>query len=262
VYKRQPAPPSPAAITPVFDRSGSAAGTLPENPSAIWADDSHHVCRVDGSAPSLYLQTPGGAAQSIVAVPSGWPVACSLTNGRAVVAAVLTLNLGTGVRGMELIQPADGKVLYQQSYPNPLSRLTASRDGLHAAEVYGWGTPATTTIRDLTSGQQVARLTNFHARGFSWDGLLVVGVSGGQAPGMEIRVVDWRTQRVVWRLPYPGDITSEREIDLHTLSRPNAGDVAVAFPYSAASGSAWDLYVVHPDGSAKYVLRAPITPAF
>jgi Big-like domain-containing protein len=258
-------PPGPPGIAPrVFDRSGNAAGTLLENASAVWADDSRYICRVDGSAPAFYVQALGGAAQSVVSVPSGWPVACSWTNGRAVVAAVMTSNLGSGVGGMEVIQLADRAVLYQQRYPNPLSRLAASRDGLYAAEVYGWGSaPATTTIRDLTSGQPVVQLANFDARGFSWDGSLVVGVSGTQAPGMEIRVIDWRTERVVWRLAYPGDITSEREIDLHVLSRPNAKDFAVAFPYAVATGSGlWDLYVVHPDGSSKYVLRAPITPAF
>jgi Big-like domain-containing protein len=262
-------PPAPPGVAPrVFDRTGAAAGTLPGDPIAIWADDSQHVCRIAagyGSTPSLYVQTPSSLGQSVMPLQSGgWVAACSWANGRAVV----VLHPNYLITGIEVIQLVDHKVLYQQGYPNPPAWLAASRDGLYAAEVYGWPGSNTssnagmTMIRDLTTGQVVARLPNFDAHGFSWDGSLVVGVVGGQSAATEIQVVEWRTQRIVWRLPYPGDITSVPGVDLRVLPRPNANDVALAFPYSVGTGSAWDLYVVHPDGSAKHVLRAPITPAF
>ncbi len=261
-YRSPPATQAGTGPTPVYDRTGSPAGTLPEDPLAVWADDNQHVCRVTGSnasPPALYVQTPGGPAQSVITVPSGgWPTACSWTDGRAGV--VLFANYM--ITGIEVIQLFDHKVLYQQSYPNRVSWLTASRDGLYAAEVSGWPGADLTLIRDLVSGQVVARLPNFDAHGFSWDGSLVVGVVGGPSTVTDIEVVDWRTQRVVWQLPYPGQITSVPEVDLRVLPRPNSGDIALAFPYGVATGSPWALYIVHPDGSSKYVLRAPITPAF
>lgn len=261
-YRDPPAPPPGGNPTPVFDRNGQAAGTLLEDPVAIWADDSRHVCSETGSnasRPALYVETPGGPPQSVAAVPSGgWPAACSWTDGRAVV--VLFANYT--ITGIEVIQLVDHAVLYQQSYPNRVSWLTASRDGLYAAEVSGWPGADLTQIRDLVTGQVVARLPNFDAHGFSWDGSLVVGVVGEPSTVTEIQVMEWRTQRVVWRLPYPGQITSVPSVDLRVLARPNSADVALAFPYNVATGAGWDLYVVHADGSAKYVLRAPITPAF
>lgn len=266
-YRDPPAPPS-GTSTPVFDRTGTRVGTLSEDPTAMWADDSQHVCRVTGRSASdlaLSVQAIGGTAQSVVRLSSGgWPVACSWTAGRAVVALWSPYRL----IGIEVVQLVDHKVLSQQSYPNPPAWLAASRDGLYAAEVYGWPgsntspSSGTTMIRDLTTGQVVAQLPNFDAHGFSSDGSLAVGVVGGPSTVTEIQVVEWRTHRIVWRLPYPGDITSVPSVDLRMLPRPNQNDIALAFPYDVATGSLWDLYVVHPDGSARYVLRAPIQPAF
>jgi len=266
-YRNPPAPPSGSA-TPVFDRTGTRVGTLPQDPLAIWADDSQHVCRVTGTSASdvaLSVQAIGGAPQPVVRLPSGgWPAACSWAAGRAVV----VLHPNYTITGIEVVQLVDHTVLYQQPYPNPPAWLSASRDGLYAAEVYGWPGSNTSTIagmtmiRDLRTGQVVTRLPNFDAHGFSADGSLVVGVVGGQSTVTEIQVVEWRTQRIVWRLPYPGDITSVPSVDLRVLPRPNQNDIALAFPYNVATETLWDLYVVHPDGSAKYVLRAPITPAF
>ena len=122
-----------------------------------------------------------------------------------------------------MISLADGTVVYQHSYPNPLARIVASHDGQYIAEQFAGNTngPAT-LIRQLPSGTTVGQFSGIVVQRFSWDGSLVVGNTFGDPSVQEAQVMRYRTHEIVWHqcmCPHPHG--------LFALPQPGGSKVAV-----------------------------------
>jgi hypothetical protein len=196
--------------TQVYDADGNKAGAIAGYSPSMWADDSQQFCGVtyrtsspprslvmmplDGSvhtvAPIPFTDTPGTMPQEVSLA------ACSDLAGRAIV-----VGASNGyVWNMAMISLADGSVIYQTRYPNPLTRLVASHDGRYVAEQIG-GTAkgsSTTLIRELPAGTVVGQVTGITVEGFSWDGSLVAGGIQGNSGLTGAEVIRWQNHQVVW----------------------------------------------------------------
>ncbi|TMG30536.1 MAG: hypothetical protein E6H93_08470 [Chloroflexi bacterium] len=227
----------------IVDSAGNVLGTLTAVRSYVWwADDSSAMCMLGGNLRGDELEVVGvnGHWTAIASIPPpGSPqqvmklAACSELNHRAIV-----YGYGFGnIYSLKLISLIDGHVIYQQTYPNPMLGLVASPDGQFVAEQFP-GSPPITQIRQLPSGRIVGQLTGVYVHGFSWDGSIVGGdISGYAGPG-QAQVIDWRTNRVLWRM----DDSSFPVV----LPRPFGTELAMAVwsPGSFTAG----IYDIHADG--------------
>jgi hypothetical protein len=251
----------------VFDASGTLLGRVDVEPSAMWSDDSRHVCEivaVPGTVPELVTAVPGSAPVTVEALAGqpGTPIleSCSMLAGTAVVAFQSTL----GITAAEVISLRSPTLVTQLRYPNPVRRLVVSRDGQFAAEVIPPGTPSqvSTIFQRLSDGKMLTNLVGFDAWGFSWDGSLVAGMLTN-ATGRMVEVIQWPQQApIIWQIPYPGDIPATVEVPVSVLPRPGSSDVAVAFPYTTSAQGNADLYIVHGNGTSSHVTRQPFQPDF
>ena len=218
------------ATNAVYDADGQSVGSVPTDPTMMWADDGRTFCGVRSTPTGSYdldlLRINGPRVRvGAVGVTLGTrqvPVlaACSILTGRAVV-----IGQSSGYTwSVTMISLGDGTVVYQHSYPNPLARIVASHDGLYLAEQFGSNTnggPAT-LIRQLPSGTTVGQFSGIVVQGFSWDGLLVVGNTFGDPSVQEAQVIRYRTHEIVWHqcmCPHPHG--------LFTLPQPGGSKVAV-----------------------------------
>src|SRR2546423_298414 len=217
------------ATDTVFDADGKSVGSVPADPTMMWADDGRTFCGVAKTSTGSYdleilrINGPRVRVGTISVTPGTNQVpvlgACSILTGRAVV-----IGQSSGYTwSVSMISLNDGSVLYQHSYPNPLARIVASHDGQYIAEQFGSNTngPAT-LIRQLPSGTTVGQFSGFVVQGFSWDGSLVVGNTFGDPSVQEAQVMRYRTHQIVSHqsmCPHPHVLFS--------LAQPGGSKVAV-----------------------------------
>ena len=214
----------------VFDADGKSVGSVPADPTMMWADDGRTFCGVAKTSTGSYdleilrINGPRVRVGTISVTPGTNQVpvlgACSILTGRAVV-----IGQSSGYTwSVTMISLSDGSVLYQHNYPNPLARLVASHDGQYIAEQYGSNTsggPAT-LVRHLPSGTTVGQFSGIVVQGFSWDGSLVVGYTSGDLSVQEAQVMRYHTHEIVWH-----QCTCPHPHGLFTLPQPAGSKVAV-----------------------------------
>lgn len=251
--------------TAVIDSSGQPAGSVAVDQQMMWSDDGQQFCGIS-TTPSVAYQlerlTLDGNRHRVatIALPNGNQqpvtpllVACSTLTGRAVVAG----QQGGYIWNMAMISLADGSVIYQRTYPNPVARIVASHDGRYLAEQLPYNGPPT-IIRELPSGNQVGQLTDVAVQAFSWDGSLLgvsTAVSNGTAP--QAMVIRWQTRQILWQLctcPSPDSVS--------VLAQPAGTKLAIIAAWNHQAN--WSFTIVDADGTTKSVPPAstPVTPAF
>ena len=217
------------ATNTVYDADGKSVGSVLTDPTMMWADDGRTFCGVTTTPTGAYdldllrINGPRVRIGAIGVTPGTKQVpmlaACSVLTGRAVV-----IGQSSGYTwSVTMISLADGTVVYQHSYPNPLARIVASHDGQYIAEQFAGNTngPAT-LIRQLPSGTTVGQFSGIVVQRFSWDGSLVVGNTFGDPSVQEAQVVRYRTHVIVWHqcmCPHP--------YGLFALPQPGGSKVAV-----------------------------------
>ena len=217
------------AANTVYDADGKSVGSVLTDPTMMWADDGRTFCGVTTTPTGAYdldllrINGPRVRIGAIGVTPGTKQVpmlaACSVLTGRAVV-----IGQSSGYTwSVTMISLADGTVVYQHSYPNPLARIVASHDGQYIAEQFAGNTngPAT-LIRQLPSGTTVGQFSGIVVQRFSWDGSLVVGNTFGDPSVQEAQVMRYRTHEIVWHqcmCPHPHG--------LFALPQPGGSKVAV-----------------------------------
>jgi Big-like domain-containing protein len=256
----------PASSSAVSNSDGNPVGSVVAvDQNMTWADDSQQFCGVTSTPAGSYAlemlringpRDPIGAI-NLPRAPAQVPVlaACSVLTRRA-----LVIGQSSGYTwSSSLISLADGSVIYQRSYPNPLARIVASHDGQYIAEQLASnanGGPVT-LIRQLPSGTVVGQLSGILVQGFSWDGSLVVGSTFGNPSVQEAQVIRWRTHEAVWHqcmCPHPHWLI--------VLAQPSGTKVAVVA--STDDGLHVSFNIVDANGASQPVPigNTPITPAF
>ncbi len=256
----------PGGTTAVDDSDGESVGSVPVDPIMLWADDGRTFCGVRTTSTGSYdldllrINGPRVRVGAISFTPGTTqapvPAACSVLTQRAVVFGRSPAGYLTSV---SMISLTDGRLLYQQSYPNPPARIVASHDGQYIAEQFGSNTnggPAT-LIRQLPSGTTVGQFSGVAVQGFSWDGSLVVGNTSGDPTVQEAQVYRWRTHEVVWHqcmCPHPHWL----------IVLPQPGGTKVAVLASTDDGTYVSFNIVDANGTSRAVPidKTPITPAF
>jgi hypothetical protein len=241
----------------IWDSSGNVLGTLPSVHSYVWwADDSNSLCMLGGTmrGDELEVVDVNGHATPVASIPppASPPqvmklAACSQLTHRAIV-----YGFGNGnVYSVKVVSLLDGHVIYQEAFPDAMVDLVASPDGQFVAERLP-GSPGLTMIRDSTSGKIVGQLTGVYVHGFSWNGSLVGADTSGYAGPGQAEVIDWRTNRVLWRMAdnsFPW-----------VLARPFGTELAMAV--WANGGATAGIYVIHADGRVTVIAtgRPPLQP--
>jgi hypothetical protein len=256
----------PASTSVVNDSDGNPIGSVVAlDQSIMWADDSRQLCgltRESTGSYALEILSINGTRNRVAAITltpgtAQFPVlaACSVLTHRAVV-----IGQTPGYAwNVSMISLSDGSVLYQHSYPNPLTRIVASHDGQYIVEQFGTnGTSGPAIlIRQLPSGTTVGQFSGVIVQGFSWDGSLVVGYTFGNPSTQEAQVIRWRTHEVIWRqcmCPHP-----------HWLSvLPQPGGSNLAVVATTDDGTQVSFNIVDANGRSLPVPIAatPIKPAF
>jgi hypothetical protein len=189
-------------------------GNLSPKPSSVinyqfemWADDSRHVCTLDGLGGHwhLGLTVPGGAQNpaNVVAIDPTLArsgiiafsfAACSARNDRA----VITYSYTGRPTAYWVVRISDGAILQQRTYPaDHVANVTASMDGSLIAENSG-----ATVIRRASDLSVTTRLDpTVGVLAFSGDNSSVLvstaPLGAGLPPNQE--VLDLQTGRVLWR---------------------------------------------------------------
>ena len=217
------------ATNTVYDADGKSVGSVLTDPTMMWADDGRTFCGVTTTPTGAYdldllrINGPRVRIGAIGVTPGTKQVpmlaACSVLTGRAVV-----IGQSSGYTwSVTMISLADGTVVYQHSYPNPLARIVASHDGQYIAEQFAGNTSGPATlIRQLPSGTTVGQFSGIVVQRFSWDGSLVVGNTFGDPSVQEAQVMRYRTHEIVWHqcmCPHPHG--------LFALPQPGGSKVAV-----------------------------------
>jgi hypothetical protein len=266
---------------------GTGATVTSDKTGFIWADDSRHLCAMSPQfSPSATLlpQTlmtflPGGQPRASARVgmagnQAGAGIyACSFQSGRGLVVQ----NYNQAASESWLVNLTSGAVVHHQTYPSPgngFSTLTVSHDGAYVAESLtttvpnGPSTAGPSVIRSGVTGAVLATTpAGTQVTAFSWDGSLAVlqgTVGTGTAFSTDVRVIEWRTGRVVWRLDaskIPGSSGLPLDLD-QALANPGGRDIALSFqrmvPCSTPGTqtsicSSYDelreILLVHADGS-------------
>ena len=255
----------------VLDRHGvpGAASAFPY--VGMTADDSQSVCIVGDPGGGigggrLWLLTGPVRGPLRRVAPADWVgagpgpgiVACSAANDRAVVADTGDRGLTTGIRVIAL---STGRVLYQRSYAGLGAGIVGSRDGRYLAEqmpttdAQGQPVATVTLIRRIADGRVVARLDNQGVLRFSWDGMRVVTAPSFTNGGTrDVRLVDWRTGKVLWRQP--------GGLPVYAMAQPNGPKVAIAIGSQPGGGDVDQLWLVAADGHATQVVSEVFYPTF
>jgi hypothetical protein len=250
--------------TEIDDANGNVVGSIAGLSPVMWADDSQQFCGITYSPYHLELLTLDGRRHPVSAItmPS-WPgqmpptpglAACSVLSGRAIVVG----GYNREIFSLSMISLTDGSIIYEHRYPNPVARLVASHDGRYVAEQIGTnasGNP-TTLIRELPSGTVVGQVTDISVAGFSWDGSLVAGGTGGNAslPGAE--VLRWQNHQLLWN-----QCACPSPFSVRVLAEPGGTKVAVVATDQRRQGT---FSIVGLSGATPPVRlgNPPIDPAF
>jgi hypothetical protein len=226
----------------VFDRTGKAIADPAALPfqSEVWADDSKHLCRLDYSREesqwSLTTRLPG---ESGVTVPVALDpniirsgilgltiAACSLQTDRAILVRI------PNGRPADLwvVNASTGRILARHSFAiGIVANIVASRDGAYVVLMPGIGADlapnsALRVVR-VSDWRGVATLSNAQqVLGFSGDGsdVLVSTVALSGPLQFHFAILDWRTNRTLWR--YDGTMA------LYSFTaQPGGGAFAMAF---------------------------------
>jgi hypothetical protein len=252
----------------VYDALGNRAGSMAGLSPSMWADDSQQFCGITyqtATAPRSLVTMPlDGSVRPVAPIAladsAGKPVqqlllaACSDLNSRAMV-----VGASNGyIWSMAMISLADGSIIFQTRYPNPLKRLTASHDGRYVAEQLAGNAngSSTTLIRELPTGKVLGQLTGIAVEGFSWDGSLVAGGLQGNAGLTGAEVIRWQTHQVIWNqcgCPSP--------FDVRVIAQPGGTKLAIAATDQRLEGS---FTIIDAGGAALSapVGKQPFSPLF
>jgi hypothetical protein len=221
-----------------------AAGDPSFQVSALWSDDSRHLCVVDNSAstPALKIVNADGSTSDAIALGTTrssqylhvrveW---CSTSSGGAILSEFDDRN-GSTVRvslSRHTVTTIDGVPLQ-------------SHDGRYVVSGGGAGY---LVVRDNATGLSRRVAVGGAAIGFSWDGadlLADIGApstSGGipdRVPGM--RLVEWRTGRVLWQ-----QANAQTE-EGFWLADPAGGRMAIGFADYRPNTGVWPSGPLHLD---------------
>ena len=245
-----------------FDQLGNPIGSAGSSvfyQSEMWADDSRHLCSLDGSGGRwrLGVAQPGEAPDhaNVVAldpaiVQSGI-IALSLaacganTNGGR---AVIEYSYASRPTEYWVVRISDGAILQQRTYPaDQVENVTASMDGSLIAENSG-----ATVIRRASDLSVITRLDpTKRVVAFSGDDSSVL-VSVG--PAMQ-EVVDLQTGQVEWR----GEGTSA----LSAFAVQPAGNAfAIALGQPGEGNQPATILIVYGDGSRPAKLPGLFIPTW
>jgi len=239
----------------IYDVGGRELGTLPwqEGSLPTWSRDGQVLCRAVPETPQtgapMQLQTvvPGqqprivARAYGTYSDNAGFPVlACDAASDRVIVAS---FGQGLFAGHLWVFRLSTGALLRSEDLGAKMagSWLAASADGMliaHSVRATN-GDPATTIVRTAESPTALQTLPNFEAHGFSGDGSLLIGVTGG---ANSVAIVDWKAARRTWSAtgtPYAG-----------YFPEPGGAHFAVGLGFVGGSEDKGDVYIVNPDGTS------------
>jgi hypothetical protein len=239
----------------IYDGAGRNLGTLPWQDKWLptWSRDGQVLCRAVPETPQsgapMQLQTVvPGQQPRIVATGygiyhdnAGYAVlACDATSDRVIVAS---FGQGLFAGHLWVFRLSTGALLRSEDIGANLagSWIVASADGtLLAHSVHATNaSPPTTTVRTAEDPTALQTLPNFEAHGFSGDGSLLIGVTGGAD---SVAIVDWKAARQTWSAtgtPYGG-----------YFPEPDGARFAVGLGFVGGSEDKGDVYIVSPDGTS------------
>jgi hypothetical protein len=246
-----------------FDPLGNPIGSAGSSifyQSEMWADDSRHLCSLDGSGGhwSLGLAAPGAAPNPVNEIAldplslarSGIIAfsfaACSARNDRA----VIPYSYPGRPTAYSVVRISDGAVLQQRTYPaGQVENVIASMDGTLIAENSG-----ATLIRRASD----LSLTNsldptLRVLAFSGDNssvLVSTAPLGAKLPANQ-EVLDLQTGRVIWR----GEGTSA----LSSFAVQPGGN-AFALALTTDGNPPGTILMIYGDGSRPAKLPGLFTP--
>ncbi len=249
----------------VSDADGNLLGSVPVDQAMMWADDSRQFCGIKSTPTGSYelemlrINGPSDKVGAISLTPGTAQVpalaACSVLARRAV---VIGQSSGSAW-SVTLVSLSDGSVMYQRSYPNPVTRIVASHDGKYIAEQRPGdaSTGPLTVIRQLPTGNPVGQLSGIVVQGFSWDGSVIAGATAGNASVQETQVMRWLSHQVVWH-----QCTCPMPSSLNVLAQPGGSKLAIIASWN--HGLNWSFNIVDSTGTSLPVPTGwtPLTPAF
>jgi hypothetical protein len=239
----------------IYDGDGRALGTLPWQDGSLptWSRDGQFLCRAVPETPqtgaTMQLQTvvPGqqprivATGYGIYGDNAGYPVlACDATSDRAIVAS---FGQGLFAGHLWVFRLSTGALLRSEDIGANLagSWIVASADGTllaHSVHATNADLP-TTTVRRAEDPTALQTLPNFEAHGFSGDGSLLIGMTGG---ANSVAIVDWKAARPIWSAtgtPYAG-----------YFPEPGGAHFAVGLGFLGGSEDKGDVYLVSPNGTS------------
>jgi hypothetical protein len=247
----------------VLDRLGNPIPPSTANGPATWADDNLHLCTASFNSAtlvdSLVTMVPGGnvhhvadfAKEDNVGQTGVAVAACSFAKDQA----VLVRTALAWPTDIWVIRLSDGKILSHHTYTGQtLATVVASPDGEYIAESSARSIPmvspsgaVSTVLRRVSDWTVVLTLPAYtQVLGFSGDGThVVISKQPAQYPGpTHLEIIDWIVPHGVWNYDGP-------EAQVSLIAQPGGSDFAIAFrPLSAsAQDPAWDIVIVHGDGS-------------
>ncbi|HEY8807361.1 MAG TPA: hypothetical protein VIN70_07230 [Candidatus Limnocylindria bacterium] len=239
----------------IYGFAGDLVGVLPWLDGSVptWSRDGQFLCRAlpvtpqTGSAMQLQTVVPGqqprvvATGYGIYSDNAGYPVlACDAQTDRVIVAS---LGQGLFAGHLWVFRLSTGALLRSEDIGANVagSWIAASADGtLLAHSVHATNAdPPTTTIRTAESPTALQTLPNFEGHGFSGDGSLLLGVTGGSN---SIAIIDWKAARRTWGstgLAYGG-----------FFPEPNGNHFAVGLGFVGGAEDKGDVYLVGPDGTS------------
>jgi hypothetical protein len=235
--------------------------------SALWGDDSRHICWVTAPAanapvdvsiagagsPAIHLPTPAGAEwrggngnlSTALSV-----LACSPLTGVVVVAESGALGETTDVWVLSM---TTGAVEYHQAYAPAEqangTRVVASRDGVYLAETDS--ATGTATIRRWSDGAVQVQLAGEEVHAFSWDDRSVLVTA--RQPGLVIdnitfqnpALIDLQTGQAIWQAP-----VGARWFEPNLVLQPGGSGLALGLNVCATDCQV-NLWLIGPNGKGR-----------
>ena len=252
------------ASTQFLDRLGQPiAGTGSHYQDQMWADDSRHICTLDGGLQwNLGILLPGESAPTthVVAMDSNNLrsgliavsfAGCSARNDQAVI------QYSYMQRPSEywIFRISNGKLLAHRTFPaDQLVNFVASPDGAliaeNSAKSSGQIAPAapSTIIRRVSDMSVVPTLDpTIGVLGFNGDHSMALVATTPWAPGLatQLAVIDVHSGAEKWRSDGTEELTA-------FLAQPDGKDFAIQLqsPSDTAQQVSVDLVIVHSDGTS------------
>lgn len=265
------------------DTAGADRLTLPGDPlrpSAVWADDSRHLCGLrndavfdGGRATYVYLAQPGQPAGTVanllgIGPPSTTPASDILACSPGAERLLLQRRGPEGVTAIRLFDLATARpILTRPHSGDQVAYAVASHDGGLIAENSGGpnvqGPLRAAAVISLPDEHELRAFPGVDIRAFSWDGTLVVTSKVGIPD--ETQVVDRRSGAVVWS-------SGGGRLLEQALAQPGGGALALAVapaipPIVPGCANPCrlpvlpEIVIVHPDGGFQR-LAAAAAPAW